>query len=66
MEDVFTAENLVIITSKIEIDHLQWRKYFMENWTKLVRKNSKILVLAGIHGVHDGKLGNLDKALLRG
>ncbi len=65
MERFFTAESLVIITSKDEVDALQWKKYMEKNWDRLMQKNSKLLVLAGIHGEQDGKLGHLDVDLLQ-
>ena len=64
MEQVFTAEHLVIITSQVAIDALQWRKYIIDNWSKLMRKGSKLLVLAGIHGAADGTIGEGDQGLL--
>ena len=65
MEKFFTAENLVIITSKDEVDAFQWRKYMEQNWDKLKQENAKLLVLAGVHGNQDGKLGNQDIGLLK-
>ena len=55
-ENIFKTEQLVIVTSKIAIDHLEWRKYMLQNWSKLMRPKSKCLVLAGIHGNPDGSL----------
>ena len=63
-KDWFTTENCVIVTSNIEIDSLQWQRYFRNNWNKLMRPNCKILVLAGIHGCKDGMLGAVDNGLL--
>ena len=60
---IFTSENFVIITSNIEIDSLQWQKYFQNNWSQLIRPNTKVLVLAGIHGCKDGELGSVDEGL---
>ena len=62
---VFTTENFAIITSNIEIDSLQWQRHFQNNWNKLMRPNTKVLVLAGIHGCKDGELGSLDGGLLQ-
>ena len=64
-EKVFTTENFVIITSNIEIDSLQWQRHFRKNWNQLIRPNTKVLVLAGIHGCKDGELGSVDEGLLR-
>ena len=63
LKGVFTSENFVIITSNIEIDSLQWQKYFQNNWSQLIRPNTKVLVLAGIHGGKDGELGSVDEGL---
>ena len=63
LERVFTTENCVILSSNIEIDSLQWQMHFRTKWNKLMRPNSKILVLAGIHGCKDGKLGSMDEGL---
>ena len=59
----YPLHTLVIITSKDEVDAFQWKKYLETNWERLIRKNAKILVLAGIHGEKDGQLGNLDHNL---
>ena len=64
LKGIFNIENFVIITSNIEIDSLQWQKHFRNNWNQLIRPNSKVLVLAGIHGCKDGKLGSVDDGLL--
>ena len=61
----FRTENFVIITSNIEIDSLQWQKHFQNNWNQLIRPNTKVLVLAGIHGCKDGTLGFVDEGLLK-
>ena len=60
----FTLENCVIMTSNIEIDSLQWQRHFRNNWNKIMMPNTKVLVLAGIHGCKDGKLGSVDDGLL--
>ena len=65
LEKWFSTENCVILTSNIEIDSLQWQKHIRKEWSKLMRPNTKVLVLAGIHGCQDGKLGSVDKGLLR-
>ena len=62
---VFTTEHFVIVTSNIEVDSLQWQRHFRSNWKQLIRPNTKVLVLAGIHGCQDGKLGAIDEGLLR-
>ena len=64
LKGVFTSENFVIITSNIEIDSLQWQRHFRTNWSQLIRPNTKVLVLAGIHGGKDGELGSVDEGLL--
>ena len=64
-EEVFTAEDLVIITSQIAIDALQWRKYMTDHWARLTRRDATVLVLAGIHGEDDGEIGEEDPGLLK-
>ena len=64
LKGIITTENYVIITPKIEIDSLQWQKHIRDKWDQLIRSNTKVLVLAGIHGCKDGELGNVDKGLL--
>ena len=65
MAKFFTAEGLEIITSKDEVSAFQWRKYIEKNWDDLKQKNAVMLILAGIHGKQDGKLGNPDLGLLK-
>ena len=60
----FNTENSVIITSKKPIDCLEWGDFMIEKWNELMRKDSKLLVLAGIHGEENGKIGKADKGLL--
>ena len=65
MEKVFSAEKKVIITSNDQVDAYQWRPYILKNWDNLMlQKDTKVLVLAGIHGKQDGVLGNPDVKLL--
>ena len=40
MAKFFTAEGLVIITSKDEVSAFQWRKYIEKNWDDLKQKNA--------------------------
>ena len=62
---VFSIENTVIITTNEEITARQTRSYLLNNWDKLTsnRTSIRILILAGIHGYEDGKLGPLDQGL---
>ena len=62
MSEVFAVENMVILTSKIEIDANQWicnmKQYY---WEPIIRKNNtRFLILTGTHGQVDGKLGRKD------
>ena len=63
-EEIFQSDHLVIITSKIQIDAVQWRNYMVDNQNKWIRKNARILILTGIHGSSDGKLGPADYELV--
>ena len=56
-EQTFGVEKFVIISSKNEIDMLQWRSYLVKNWARLMLARSRLLVLTGIHGCKDGALG---------
>jgi len=64
MHEAFSDENFVIITSNKAISAREWTMYLVENWDKLTKKNSKIVVMVGIHGYQDGRLGHVDKGLL--
>ena len=65
MSKIYTAEHLVIITSNYENSAREWRTYLNERWNELVRKNSRILVLAGVHGTNLGKVGDNDPGLFQ-
>ena len=56
-ERLFAVEKLVIISSRVEIDMSQWRRYLVKNWERLMPARTRLLVLAGIHGCQDGELG---------
>ena len=62
-EKLFAVENMVILTSKIEIDCNQWVDHIKKDfWEPLIKKNNtRLLVLSGTHGVSDGKLGVKDR-----
>ena len=60
----FMADHMCIVTSLKEIDSLEWVEYFIDNWEILMKKRSKLLVLAGIHGGTDGDIGPNDQNLL--
>ena len=63
--EIFEAEHLVIVKSTHEIDCLDWTQYFIDNWDKIMKHETKLLVLAGVHGGHDGAIGSRDKNLLK-
>ena len=64
-DEVFTSEHLVIITSQIAIDALQWRNYMIDHWSRLMRRDATVLVLAGIHGKNNGEVGEEDPGLVK-
>ena len=45
--EVFTADNLVIVTSRFDFEAFEWRDYMARNWKRLrlVRKRSRYGVL---------------------
>jgi hypothetical protein len=53
----FAVEKFVIISSKTRMDMLQWRRYLVANWARLMPARTRLLVLAGIHGCQDGRWG---------
>ena len=61
--EIFEAERMVIIKSVKDIDSLEWVEYFIDNWEKFMKKQSKLLVLAGIHGGSCGEIGPKDEYL---
>ena len=63
-DEFFSDESLVILTSNTEVDAFEWSEYIENHWDDLKQRNAKILILAGIHGNPDGKLGNEDNDLL--
>ena len=54
---VFHEENLVIISSNERINMMRWRSHLKKNWERLMKENTRLLVLAGVHGKEDGRLG---------
>ena len=61
-EQEFAIENMVILTSKVDIDINEWITYVKRDcWKRLIRKNNtRFLILSGVHGRCDGKLGSKD------
>ena len=60
--EVFHNEKLVIISSNEKISMFTWSVYLSKNWDRLMKENTRLLVLAGVHGNMDGRLGkNEDK-----
>ena len=60
--EVFHNEKLVIISSNEKISMFTWSVYLRKNWDRLMKENTRLLVLAGVHGNMDGRLGkNEDK-----
>ena len=58
---LFSEEKCVIISSTNRITMRQWRTHLASNWKKLMPMNTRLLVLAGIHGEEDGRLGDREK-----
>ena len=54
---VFHEENLVIISSSEKISMMRWMYHLKNNWGRLMKENTRLLVLAGVHGKEDGTLG---------
>ena len=60
----FCNNEHVILKSNDEIDTNQFLTYVKENWNKLIHENTRFLILTGIHGKNDGKLGSRDNGML--
>ena len=60
--NVFKCENNVIILSKQRVSTKDCQRYLREN-VKHFRKDSKILILYGVHGEANGEVGDKDKSL---
>ena len=56
-DEVFHEEELVVISSTDKINMLQWSEHLEENWERLTKESTRLLVLAGVHGREDGELG---------
>ena len=57
-DPIFTAEHV-----HGHIDCQEWAEHIRENWKSLMRKNTRFLILAGIHGKCDGQFGGKDECL---
>ena len=55
--NVFHEENLVIISSNEKINMMRWSSHLKNNWERLMKENTRLLVLAGVPGEKDGRLG---------
>ena len=42
--------DLVIISFDYPIEMVKWRMHLVENWAKHMKENTRLLVLAGVHG----------------
>ena len=62
---LFKEERLVIVTSTDAINVLDWRRYLDQNFDRLARQDSKILILGGIHGRKNGEIGRRDERFVR-
>ncbi len=61
----FKTDNMVIITSKMRINMFEWRSYLFDNWDQLMKPNTRLLVLGGVHGTKKGRVSKKkDQALL--
>ncbi len=53
----FTNNHMVVITSNTGINMFNMRYYLQKNWNEIIVKNTRLLILGGIHGSEDGTLG---------
>jgi len=64
MKPKFKDEHLVIVTANREVSMFHWGDYILEEWGRLMKDNTKLLVLAGPHGTEDGKVGSSDNRFI--
>jgi len=75
MSPKFKDEHFVIVTAKEKVKMFHWGDYILEEWDRLMKENTKLLILAGVHGtepvgagVHDNelvsKVGSDDKRFI--
>ena len=64
MYQLFNNKNLAIITTMEMMESYEWRMYVEKHWDKIIKMNSRMMVMGGIHGYKDGRLGDVDKGLL--
>ena len=57
-DDLFAVEKYVIISARDRIDMSQLKKQLVDDWERLMPENTRLLLLAGIHGLEDGSLGD--------
>ena len=57
-DDLFAVEKYVIISARDRIDMSQLKKQLVDDWERLMPENTRLLLLAGIHGHEDGSLGD--------
>ena len=55
---LIAVEKYVIISASDRITMRQWRTHLASDWEKLMPENTRLLMLAGIHGQEDGRLGD--------
>ena len=54
----------MIITANEAVAMFDWGDYILKEWDRLMKENTKLLVLAGVHGTEDGKVGSDDKRFI--
>ena len=64
MNPKFKDDHLVIITAKEKVTMPNWGDFILKEWDRLMKENTKLLVLAGVHGDEDGKVGSDDKRFI--
>ena len=65
MSPKFEDEHLVIITANEEVAMFHWGDYILKDWDRLMKENTKLLVLAGVHGKEDGGVASDDEMFIR-
>ena len=61
----FEDQQLVIVTTTDEVEFAETETYLLRNKDRLFRKNTKALIIGGVHGDKSGAVGPPDPGLVK-
>ena len=61
--DNLRIQKYAILLNKTEVQAIEWRQYFQNNWDELTAhlRDATILFITGRHGLEDGSIGPQDE-----